>query len=341
MLVAVLIGIASPFAPAARADASSTKTSSLAWLRLPGSEVCVAAQDLARAVETRLGREVFVPTSRADLSIEGRVEPIASGEGKGGHRATILVRGASGETLGERTIDEKDPRCAALTEPLALVIALMIDPDAATRPAEPRTAAPTPPPPASASAPPPPPPPVVLAPKPEGLRFEGTLVSTLVTGMTPGVALGFGGAALLQLPRVPISLRGSGAIHVPVEAERGGVSSAFDLGLLSGYVCPTAVLGERVRLLACLGSQVGVVRARALRPFVSDDDYRVLGNVAAEGRAAVQIVGPLVVTASAGAAVGIFRKDLRLDRAPGATVVVHEMAPVSFLGELGLGVIVP
>ncbi len=331
--------VASP----ARAD--EAKTSSLAWVRMPGSESCVPSQDLARAVEARLGRDVFVPTSRADLSIEGRVEPLP---GRKGHRAVILVRGGNGETLGERTIEDKDPTCARLTEPLSLVIALMIDPEAASRPRKEETLPPAPSPPPPPPSPPPPPP----APSPERrieparphrdmLRFEGTVISTVVTGLTPGAAVGFGGAGLLQLPRIPVALRGAGSIYVPVTAERNGVSSAFDLGLLSGYVCPTTYLGERVRLLGCIGSMVGVARARAVAPSVSDDDYRPMWNIALEGRAAVQIVGPLVLAASAGAAVAVFRKDLRLERAPGDAVVVHSLAPVSFLAELGIGVVVP
>src|SRR5262249_39169402 len=51
-------------------------TSSLNWVRLPGSEECITARALATAVEGRLGRAVFVSASQGDLSIEGRVEPV-------------------------------------------------------------------------------------------------------------------------------------------------------------------------------------------------------------------------------------------------------------------------
>ncbi|MBX3210375.1 MAG: hypothetical protein KF764_35410, partial [Labilithrix sp.] len=113
--------------------AADAKTSSLSWLRMPGADACVATQPLARAVEERLGRSVFVSAAEADLSVEGHVEKRTRGASSGWH-AVITVRDASGATLGTRELDRADASCDAMTEPLALVIAVMIDPDAAMRP---------------------------------------------------------------------------------------------------------------------------------------------------------------------------------------------------------------
>src|SRR5258708_255178 len=56
----------------ARASEEKGRTSSLSWLRMPGSDSCIATQALARSVEERLGRRVFVSAAEADVSVEGR-----------------------------------------------------------------------------------------------------------------------------------------------------------------------------------------------------------------------------------------------------------------------------
>jgi hypothetical protein len=133
------------------ADAPARRTSSLSWIRLAGADGCVSTQDLARDVELRLGRPVFVSPARADVSVEGHVEPLRGGTG---WRATIVLRDAQGAPLGTRELSRKDASCDAMREPVALVIAVMIDPDAALSPAPP----PAPPIASTGEAPPPPPP---------------------------------------------------------------------------------------------------------------------------------------------------------------------------------------
>ncbi|HRH01182.1 MAG TPA: hypothetical protein PLR99_33325, partial [Polyangiaceae bacterium] len=107
------------------------RTSTLGWLRLGGADACVATQPLARAVEERLGRTVFVSPADADVSVEGRIERRGQG-----FSATIVLRDAEGKALGTRTLERAEPRCEALTESLVLIIAVMIDPDAALAPAQ-------------------------------------------------------------------------------------------------------------------------------------------------------------------------------------------------------------
>src|SRR5688500_19747658 len=109
---------------------------------MPGADACIATQPLARAVEERLGRETFVSAAQADLSVEGRIEK----NPKGGWRAVITMRDPKGALLGTREVERDDASCDAMSEPLALIIAVMIDPDAATRPkTEPAKSEPTPP----------------------------------------------------------------------------------------------------------------------------------------------------------------------------------------------------
>ena len=73
LLGSVLLFASSP------AAAQTGRTSSLSWLRMPGADACIATQALARSVEERLGRHVFVSASAADVSVEGRIEKRGKG----------------------------------------------------------------------------------------------------------------------------------------------------------------------------------------------------------------------------------------------------------------------
>jgi hypothetical protein len=153
-IAAVAIPLALAFAAAARAQQGGAatpapRTSSLSWVRMPGAEECIATQPLARAVEERLGRTVFVSAAEADVSVEGRVEGAPKA-----WRATITLRDSKGALLGTRELTSDKPSCDSLREPLALVIAVMIDPDASSRP--------EPPPPPPDAGPAPTAPPVVI-----------------------------------------------------------------------------------------------------------------------------------------------------------------------------------
>lgn len=107
-----------------RATAEASEVS-LQWVRLPNADSCIASRELTQRVETRLGRRVFVATSEADRIVEGRIERTRSG-----HRASIRMTGPSGAVLGERTIESAGEHCAAIDEPLVLIMALLIDPEA-------------------------------------------------------------------------------------------------------------------------------------------------------------------------------------------------------------------
>jgi hypothetical protein len=109
---------------AARAVAS--ETASLGWSRLPGTEACATAIELGERVEAWLGSGVLVAAPDAALSLEGRIERTPSG-----YRATIAVTRRGGESEGERVYEHEGLECAAATEPIALILALLIDPDAA------------------------------------------------------------------------------------------------------------------------------------------------------------------------------------------------------------------
>src|SRR5579871_52850 len=84
-----------------RGYSASPQSASLSWVRLAGADGCVATQDLARDVEERLGRTVFVSASEADVSVEGHIEPSQPGAG---FHAVLSIRDSKGTLLGTRDI---------------------------------------------------------------------------------------------------------------------------------------------------------------------------------------------------------------------------------------------
>jgi hypothetical protein len=275
---------------------------------MPGADSCIATQPLARAVEERLGRETFVSAAQADLSVEGRIEK----KPKGGWRAVITMRDPKGALLGTREVERDDASCEAMSEPLALIIAVMIDPDAAMRPkTEPAKS--EPPPPAPPPAPSPssssPPSGETAPPKDEGpklgpkkpldpWRFEGGGHAMMLAGLAPELAWGAGVNGILYAPGFPVGFRGMTTLFLPTTAEGNGKSVDFDMLIFGGSLCPT--IRRRVNLMGCVGGHVGI-----LRPRVSD--ILPIWNFAAELRISIPIAQPIEVGAGVGGAVPIFR----------------------------------
>lgn len=333
----------------ASARAADAKTSSLSWLRMPGADGCVATQPLARAVEERLGRSAFVSAAEADLSVEGHIEKRARGASSAWH-AVITVRDATGATLGTRELDRSDPSCDAMTEPLALVIAVMIDPDAAMRPRPAPPEAPSEPPPAtSAAATPaerPAPAPAerpVPAPAPaprDPWRFEAHAQGTAAHGLTPTLAPGAGVQAILYAPRLPVGFRGYTTLFLPTEATKDGARASFDMLYAGGSVCPT--LRGRVNLLACLGGHLGLLRPRAETASRGiREDVLLLWTAMAELRVHVPLAAPIGVAAGVGAGLPILRPELAYTRTGGGRDVLHRPEAYVLTADVGVGFFFP
>ncbi len=337
-----LVAVAAMTLPSV-AHAADAKTSSLSWLRMPGADGCVATQPLARAVEERLGRTVFVSASQADVSVEGRIERKA-----GAWHAVLTLRDANGATLGTRELDRRDASCDAMTEPLALIVAVMIDPEAALRPRPAPREAPPPelPPPTEKPASPPPvedrpaPPPPRPAPRTEPWRFEGGAQLGVNYGLAPNVAPGAGVHAILYPPGVPIGFRGYTVLFLPSEAEKDGARATFDMLYGGGALCPT--LRGRVNLLGCLGGQLGLLRPRAdsRGRGISEELLPVL-NAMAELRVHAPIVAPIAAAAGVGVGLPILRPELEYRRTDGRTDVLHRAEAYLLTADVGLGFVFP
>jgi hypothetical protein len=288
------------FCPTPARAADPPRTSALGWARLPGAESCIGARDLARAVEQRLGRAVFVSPSQAELFIDGRIEPApaTSAFGPPGFRAHLTLTDAGGSVLGTRDLDAPGVACRVLDEQLALVIALLIDPEAALRPT-----------PIPAVSPPegvvkqvivP-----VAAPAPAREPVSGAFFvgPSLVAGLTPkiGPALSFRGD-VLPPGLFPFEL----GLIVGLNAEKDASSStasatasapkgatlSFVYALLGA--CPLTWTSGGTRLLACADVEVGAIGAVGygfLNDTPGQEQLIVQGSL--EARMTRRLVGPL------------------------------------------------
>lgn len=248
----------------ARAEPTRAARVFLDYGREDGASSCLSQKELVQAVETRLGRSVFVDAAQADLIAEVRAR-------RAGGRFVVDVdlfdRGHA--ALGERQLSTRAPHCSALDDSLALVLSLAADappPQAAVRAPEP-----------APSQPPPPfvPTPIAIpasthAPR-LGARFEPSLGVGLLFGPVPGAVAGLElGITVRAGAFWPVSLHAAGwwpRTH-GAGGERGARFSAKSLQL---GVCPWEGSLRELSLRACVLQWFGRITARG---FGFDEDQR-------------------------------------------------------------------
>src|SRR6185503_18471734 len=111
--------------PATSRAAGDEPTYALSWSRADGARECIISNALARAVEARLGRSVFVSPAAAEFMLEARIEG-----GPSNWSATISLQDREGHRIGQRDLTSREKDCRALDQSLSLMLALAIDPNA-------------------------------------------------------------------------------------------------------------------------------------------------------------------------------------------------------------------
>lgn len=319
---------------------------------MAGAESCIPTQNLARAVEERLARRVFVSAAQADVSVEGHIEKKAK---PSGWHAVITIRDAKGALLGTRELDRQEASCDSMNEPLALVIAVMIDPDAAMKPTP---AAPPPPPPPTPPLPPPdpvaPPPPSnpdgqypggITKREKDPWRAEGDAIFAMSAGLTPQLAAGFGVEGVLFIPNTIIGLRAYGNIFLPVTHERDSARASFNLMYVGSAVCPTLRKKSFVGMI-CIGGQLGILRSNAeTLGRAIEEKSSFLWNGVTEVRVSIPVVAPVEVTAGLGAVLPLLRPSVGY--APTGSTLgaptenLHKVDVFGFTGSVGMGFFFP
>jgi len=316
----------------AKAEPAPPVRAALDWRRQPGAEHCMAPAALAKAVESRLGRRVFVPTKQADVVVHARLEPAAGGEG---WTADLALESAAGQPMGKRTLSVRAADCSALDASLALIVALMID--------IPREELPAPPP---KSAPPPPAPRTTPIQLPRGTPaprrpwgFEADARGVAALGLMPGAALGLAVGVEVQPPGFwLIELDGELWMTRRADSSSGGSGSRFSLASVGLYLCPLQLGSARVRFRGCVGQRVGRLVAEG---FGFDEDHReprVVYNPGMKARLTARLVGPLLLGAGVGLEVPLSRDHFVATRANGSTQELYRMAPLVGTAEVLVGV---
>ncbi len=319
---------AAPREASAQAPAEG-KTATLGWARLEGADGCIGTQELAQAVEKLLGRAVFVPASVAELAIEGRVEKRADGS----FRAVLSVSNPKGESLGTRELSA-ETSCANLSEPAALAVALMIDPDAALGgpPPKPKEDPKPPDPPVRTvyvpvavpvKEPPPPPPPTWSG--------DVALGFAMGFGWLPSVNPGAYGAASLEPPGF-VPLEGALTFFAPMEADvpEGAAVSFYSLQG-AGYLCPLGYAGSIGGVRACGGLVGGFVVANAEGfDFEAPDESGIYGTIGAtlRGRGTLRVYELFHLGLGADFTVPFIRPDFVYTRSDGSVGRVFQSAYV-------------
>ncbi len=333
---------------ASSAGAAAPATSSLSWSRRGEAQSCIGTRELAQTVEQLVGRTVFVSAARAEVSIEGVVER----RGQNGWQADITVADERGRALGQRQLRSDEPSCRSLDEPLALAIALMIDPDAAHSPA------PHVPRPAEASAPE-----IIVeerlvfvAPKMAESNPEGGADSASgdddpwVLGVRAGPAVGVGvlprvafgaTAAVLVEPPWLIGIEASAAAYLPQTATLDAAHGDFSLAYAAVAACPWRPRWSQLSLWVCAEIQLGRLWADG-----SDDDgdwqqHQFLANVSPRARVSYRLLGPLELGVGVGAVIPLVRDSFRVRSGDSEERELFRLSPVAAQTDISLGVQFP
>jgi hypothetical protein len=312
-------------APGARAATRAPVHAALDWHRLPGGESCSDAATLERAVESRLGRKIFVSHASADVVVVARVGPARRGTG---WVADLELRTADGQVIGTRELTTADRSCSALDPSVALVVALMVDipksdlPRPAPTPRAPRQEKPTP---------------IRLPAEPaRSWRVKVELAGSAVAGVLPGVIAGANLGWGLKPPGWPL-IQIDASLYPKAEVERDGLGTRFSFASVGLDLCPFEWEGLRARVWGCLRQRLGQITGDGFGFSENLRQSRAFYGVGLGAGAAFRLTGPFELVAGVGAEAPITRDRFTYLDAVGHTVQLFRMAPIFGSTELGLG----
>jgi hypothetical protein len=324
----------------------------LHWVRGQGAETCVEPRGLSEIVETLLSAPL-VRGAEAAHSIEGIVERSAQGF----HVALRLV-GARGELLGTRTLDQPGESCSALAQPVAFVIAMMIDPEVVAHGLPPELlkmlGEEAPEQKLLAELEREPPRPVALPARDQNVRAESTPAPKTAAGSeatAPYVLSVALGAAVLASPRaaptgqllatrrvgrlVSLGAFAWGGAQLGVERVREGRGFRLAMFSASALLCVGGPADPRLVLAACVGP--GLWLRHASGSGIGEDRRTTL--LQAEGVAVlhtrVRVRRQWILSALVGVEVPLSRPRLTYLRAEGERAEIYDFSPVTL--SFGIG----
>jgi len=294
----------------------------LRWVRTNDADACVASAPLAREIEARLGRTVFVPTSEAAFTVEGRVHRDA-----GVFRAVIVITDASGRILEERMLDSAEAHCDPLDELVVIAVASMIDPLTVPPivPTGPTIAVPI----ERVDAP------VSVETEshprlPYRIEVDARVVGAI--GLLPIGVVGFEGALVVRPPRFVLVSFEYAFFPSPRFLLDAGGTVRFIVAYGGPAICPLSKRFGPVELRGCVGIDAGFVVLRGDTESL-DDPSRLIGQARTSMRLHWDVSSR--ITLHAGLQMGVPFRHRAFTADHGATLL---FAPGPVFGVLDLGV---
>lgn len=248
----------------------------------PSGAECPERGQLVDAIAARLGYDPFRGEAprRLEIAIEAQAD---------GYRARIDLKDAQGTELGRREL-EPLPRCADLLEPLALAIALALDPLQLGPPAPIRPD-------------PPPSPEAVELPTQDLGQFYLSAAPLLAVAALPTV--GPGGRVELGMEGELWGVGLEGRFLAPSsQAIEGGEITAF---IMAAALSGCAHLGAAA---GCLVGSFGALRASSDRLLDERKASSAYGTLGLRGRYGVEVAPPLSLGLTAEVATTLTRIEL-------------------------------
>jgi len=352
--VAIVIGILGQ--PAAAADGS---VDWLEWLASEAAAGCGDRAAFAGAVEKRLGRAPAVVAGELGLRIVARVDGTA--DPKPRWIGEIRVRTRDGAPDGVRTIERAGDSCAPLTETLALMTALILQPGGAdpAGPVAPPAADKPPPPQAPAAAKPatsqapggnrPPasqnPTPVIADQK---AAIEPRARRPWTFALKAGPAVGFGlapgatpaGEVAAAVGRTSGASLSAALVLSSSSRTLAGSNQGATLGRTAGDLmwCPPSFGSEPQSFALCVGVEIARLSAVGFGFSPSRTERLWSLAVAAGAWWRQQLKGPLFFSLGVRLLVPIDRDRIAYSDPTGRTVEIFRAAPVGGTGDLLIGV---
>jgi len=331
----------------------------LSWVRLPGAESCISTIALAQRVEDKLSRPVFVPTSAAEVTIEGFVKP-REGGGFATHLAVVAL---DGRVLGTRQFETNSPDCGEIEEALTLVIAVTLNPDSAlagfsmlspemqaeldrllSGDVVPSTTAP----------------PVAVVPVPNakpavddgsgadvrpefaipeyGIRLEAAVLGGAGMMPTPSVGLELG-VAFLPRSWFPILVTLQGfAPRTLAAPNRENGETDFTVGRVAALMCP----GQRTGVITvdgCIGFDAGVMRVKTRLYRFNDDLWRPVFDLALQTNLRFRLGGGWSLRGALSIGAPVTRLSVVARLREGEKEELFTVSPVTLALHLGAGVV--
>ncbi len=331
--------------------ASRADESDLSWVRGSGAETCPTAASVRKDVAVRLGRYPFGNDATRTIEASLTREP-------GRWVARIVVRSASGASVGTRELDSDARECGPLAAAATLVIALLIDPSAKLGPSESKdTAAPAPPPPLAPNPSTSPPaslpaadsrpfipfiaptsnPPLerstpstrdaagATSLSPASVSAGVLFASGLVPNLAPGIAMS---ARLRIVPRLSASM----SVWWLPESSRG--QFAFGLTSVVLGACADLWRNDGAALHACVDALGGAVHASVRGMQSTDPGDRPWFGLSPAARFVQRVVGPFTLEAGLGVVFPVTRYRFVVEGRGDSAFV---QSPVALVGSIAVG----